>query len=97
MKDWRAGPDALRAGRDVARGRGPDRAGVRGSALVALEIVLAVAAASGGVAALQSSTPVDGLAILYLLAVLAVAIRRGEVPALITAARTAARARPPGR
>ncbi len=50
-----------------------------------LEIVAAVAAASGGVALLQSSTPVEGLAILYLLAVLAVAIRRGLVPALITA------------
>ncbi len=54
-------------------------------ALVGLEIVAAVAAASGGVALLQSSTPVEGLAILYLLAVLAVAIRRGLVPALITA------------
>jgi two-component system, OmpR family, sensor histidine kinase KdpD len=50
-----------------------------------VEIVLAVALASGGVAALQSSTPVEGLAILYLLAVLAIAIRRGLVPALITA------------
>jgi two-component system sensor histidine kinase KdpD len=47
--------------------------------------VVAVAAATGGVAALQSSTGVEGLAILYLLAVLAVAIRRGLVPALITA------------
>jgi two-component system sensor histidine kinase KdpD len=44
-----------------------------------------VAAATGGVAALQSSTPVEGLAILYLLAVLTVAIRRGQLPALITA------------
>ena len=44
-----------------------------------------MALATGGVAALQSSTPVEGLAILYLLAVLAVAIRRGQVPALITA------------
>jgi two-component system sensor histidine kinase KdpD len=53
--------------------------------LAGLEIVAAVAAATGGVAALQSSTPVEGLAILYLLAVLAVAIRRGQLPALITA------------
>jgi two-component system sensor histidine kinase KdpD len=37
------------------------------------------------VAALQSSTGVEGLAILYLLAVLAVAIRRGQLAALITA------------
>jgi two-component system, OmpR family, sensor histidine kinase KdpD len=53
--------------------------------LAGLEIIAAVAAATGGVAALQSSTPVEGLAILYLLAVLAVAIRRGRLPALITA------------
>jgi two-component system, OmpR family, sensor histidine kinase KdpD len=53
--------------------------------LAGLEIVAAVAAATGGVAALQSSAPVEGLAILYLLAVLAVAIRRGQLPALITA------------
>ncbi len=62
-----------------------DRGSVRETALSGLEIVLAVAAATGGVAALQSSTPVEGLAILYLLAVLAVAIRRGQVPALIAA------------
>jgi two-component system sensor histidine kinase KdpD len=54
-------------------------------ALIGVEIVGAVALATGGVAALQSSTPVDGLAILYLLAVLAVAIRHGQFPALITA------------
>jgi two-component system sensor histidine kinase KdpD len=71
-------------GRGVAR-REFDLASVRGTAHLALEIVAAVAAATGGVAALQSSTPVEGLAILYLLAVLAVAIRRGQLPALITA------------
>lgn len=71
-------------GSGVAR-REPDRASVRGSAVVGLQSVAAVAIATGGVAALQSSTPVEGLAILYLLAVLAVAIRRGLVPALITA------------
>ena len=60
------------------------RAG-RGAALIGLEVVGAVALASGGVAALQTSTGVEGLAILYLLAVLAIAIRRGLVPALITA------------
>jgi two-component system, OmpR family, sensor histidine kinase KdpD len=37
------------------------------------------------VAALQSSSSVEGLAILYLLAVLAVAIRHGQLAALITA------------
>jgi two-component system sensor histidine kinase KdpD len=47
--------------------------------------VLAVGAATGGVALLQSSTPVEGLGILYLLAVLAIAIRRGQLAALITA------------
>jgi len=86
MRDWRVGPGALRAGRDVARARRElERANPRRAALVTLEIVGAVAAATGGVAALQSSAPVEGLAILYLLAVLAVAIRRGLVPALITA------------
>jgi two-component system sensor histidine kinase KdpD len=54
-------------------------------ALPALEVVLAVAAATGGVAVLQSTAPAAGLGILYLLAVLAVAIRRGEVPALVAA------------
>ncbi len=54
-------------------------------ALIGVETVAAVAVATGGVAALQSSTPVEGLAILYLLAVLAIAIRRGQLPALITA------------
>ncbi len=44
-----------------------------------------MAAASGGVAALQSSAPAAGLGILYLLAVLAIAVRRGQGPALITA------------
>ncbi len=58
---------------------------MRETALTGVEIVLAVAAATGGVAVLESSTPVEGLAILYLLAVLAVAIRRGQLPALITA------------
>ncbi|HSC04714.1 MAG TPA: DUF4118 domain-containing protein [Solirubrobacteraceae bacterium] len=53
--------------------------------MIGLEIVLSVAIATGGVAVLQSSTPVNGLAILYLLAVLAVAVRHGQVPALITA------------
>jgi two-component system, OmpR family, sensor histidine kinase KdpD len=81
MRDWRFGPAAL----GVRRGVAPGRSSVRGTALVASEIVAAVALASGGVAALQSSTPVEGLAILYLLAVLAVAVRHGLIPALITA------------
>jgi two-component system, OmpR family, sensor histidine kinase KdpD len=86
MRDWRVGPGALRAGRGVTRGRRElERATVAGVGLVGLEIVAAVATATGGVAALQSSTPIEGLAILYLLAVLAVAIRRGQLAALITA------------
>ena len=44
-----------------------------------------MAAATGGVAALQSSAPAAGLGMLYLLAVLAIAVRRGQVPALVTA------------
>jgi two-component system sensor histidine kinase KdpD len=62
-----------------------DGASLRTGALIGCEIVLAVAAATAGVAALQSSTPVQGLGILYLLAVLAIAIRRGQLAALITA------------
>ncbi|MBV8999564.1 MAG: DUF4118 domain-containing protein [Solirubrobacterales bacterium] len=58
---------------------------LRESALTGAEIVLTVAAATGGVAALQSSTPVQGLGMLYLLAVLAIAIRRGQLAALIAA------------
>jgi two-component system sensor histidine kinase KdpD len=50
-----------------------------------LEIVLAVALATAGVAALQSTAPATGLGVLYLLSVLAVAIRRGERAALATA------------
>jgi two-component system, OmpR family, sensor histidine kinase KdpD len=47
---------------------------------------LAVAAATAVIAALQGIAPASGLASLYLLAVLAVAIRRGELAALVTAA-----------
>jgi two-component system sensor histidine kinase KdpD len=51
----------------------------------ACEVTLATAVATGIVAALQSSAPPAGLGAIYLLAVLAVAIRRGEVAALATA------------
>jgi two-component system, OmpR family, sensor histidine kinase KdpD len=64
---------------------GLDRGALAAGAAVGAEVALAVAGATGGVAALQSSTPVEGLGILYLLAVLTVAIRRGQMPALITA------------
>ncbi len=49
------------------------------------EVLLAVALASAGVAALQSATPAAGLGVLYLPAVLLIAIRRGELAALGTA------------
>ncbi len=49
------------------------------------EIVAAIGLATAAVALLQSAAPAAGLGVIYLLAVLAVAIRRGEIPALITA------------
>ena len=75
----------LGSGRERPRAVGVARGSLRTAALTGGELVLAVAAATGGVALLQSSTPVEGLGILYLLAVLAIAIRRGQLAALITA------------
>jgi two-component system sensor histidine kinase KdpD len=49
------------------------------------ELVVAVAAATIVVALLQSSAPPAGLGVVYLLAVLEVAVRRGEIAALATA------------
>lgn len=57
----------------------------RSIAVSTIEVVVAVAAATGAIAALQSAAPPTGLGIVYLLAVLAVAIRRGQLPALLTA------------
>lgn len=54
-------------------------------ALGALEMLGAVGVATGLVALLQEVAPPTGLGVLYLLAVLFVAIRRGQVAALITA------------
>jgi two-component system, OmpR family, sensor histidine kinase KdpD len=51
----------------------------------ALEIIAAVGAATAGVAALQSTARPAGLGVLYLLAVLWIAIRCGEASALVTA------------
>src|SRR5205085_8123087 len=69
--------------------RSPSGGGVSRSprtwGLTAVEIVIAVAVATGGVAALEGVTPAEGLGILYLLAVLAIAIRRGQLAALLTA------------
>ena len=47
--------------------------------------IVAVAVATGAVAALDSVAPPPGLGVVYLLAVLFVAIRRGEIAALATA------------
>src|ERR1700737_3511017 len=57
----------------------------RSVALGGSEVVLAVGAATAVVALLEPSTPATGLGMLYLLAVLAVAIRRGQLAALATA------------
>ncbi|HEY3729095.1 MAG TPA: ATP-binding protein [Solirubrobacteraceae bacterium] len=51
----------------------------------ALEVVIGIAIATGIVAALQSAAPPAGLGSIYLLAVLEVAIRRGQVAALASA------------
>jgi len=51
-----------------------------------LEVIVAVAVATGCIAALQSVAPAADLGVLYLLAVLAIAIRRGQLAALATAA-----------
>jgi two-component system, OmpR family, sensor histidine kinase KdpD len=65
--------------------RGKYRIGGRQTALAALETLGAVGVATGLVALLEKVAPVTGLGVLYLLAVLFVAIRRGQVAALITA------------
>ncbi len=50
-----------------------------------IEVAAALLVASLVVAALKTVAPVTGLGVIYLLAVLTVAIRRGELPALVTA------------
>lgn len=71
----------------VRDARPPDRGAWLGAAASGAEVVIAVAAATAGVAALQSTTTdAAGLGSLYLLAVLAIAIRRGQLAALVTAA-----------
>jgi two-component system, OmpR family, sensor histidine kinase KdpD len=57
----------------------------RRAVLVAGEVLLAVAVATGAVALLEGAAPVTGLGVLYLLAVLWLAIRRGELAALAAA------------
>ncbi len=53
--------------------------------LAAGEVSLATALATACIAALQDTAPAEGLGVLYLLAVLVVAIRRGQLEALATA------------
>ena len=53
--------------------------------MAGIETIVAVAAATGLVALLDEVAPVAGLGVIYLLAVLFVAIRLGQVAALITA------------
>jgi two-component system, OmpR family, sensor histidine kinase KdpD len=90
MKDWRDAlgalglhprvPDALRDARPL------DRGDLRLAGWSAAEVVIAVGAATAVVAALQSTTSdAAGLGTIYLLAVLEVAIRRGQLAALATA------------
>src|SRR2546423_13894319 len=58
---------------------------LRDLALVCIEAPGAIAVASGAVALLEDVAPVTGLGVVYLLAVLFVASRRGEIAALGTA------------
>src|SRR3954447_26136770 len=59
---------------------------LKGSPAVVLESILAVAVATGAVALLDSVATATSLGVVYVLAVMFVAIRRGEIPALATAA-----------
>jgi two-component system, OmpR family, sensor histidine kinase KdpD len=90
MRDWRPplGALGLRPGRVRAsrKDRPLDRATLRSGAVGLGEILIAVGAATAGVAALGSTTSdAAGLGSLYLLAVLLIAIRRGQLAALVTA------------
>src|SRR5258707_15526770 len=59
---------------------------LKDSPAVVAEASLAVAAATAAVALLDRAAPSAGLGVVYVLAVMFVAIRRGEIPALATAA-----------
>src|SRR5690349_18657584 len=64
---------------------GPHRTDAARIAIVSAEIVLSVAVVTGIVALLDEVAPVTGLGILYILAVLFIAVRRGQVAAIATA------------
>jgi two-component system sensor histidine kinase KdpD len=59
--------------------------GRRRTVRICIESLLAVALATGLVSALDFVTPITGLSVVYLLAVLFIAVRWGEIPAAITA------------
>ena len=61
------------------------RGSVRAYGLTALEAVVAIGVASLAVAGLETFAEPVGLGVVYLLAVVFIAVRRGEVPALATA------------
>src|SRR5690349_11154212 len=61
------------------------RGGARQIGIAALEVIGAVGAATGVVALLDEVAPVTGLGVLYVLAVMFVAVRRGQIAALVTA------------
>jgi two-component system, OmpR family, sensor histidine kinase KdpD len=61
------------------------RGGTRQIGIAALEVIGAVGAATGVVALLDEVAPVTGLGVLYVLAVMFVAVRRGQIAALVTA------------
>ena len=63
----------------------PYPTGARQIGIAAVEVVGAVGAATGVVALLDEVAPVTGLGVLYVLAVMFVAVRRGQIAALITA------------
>ena len=64
---------------------GRDHLEARRTGIAGVEIVVAVAVATGLVALLEEVAPVAGLGVLYILAVLFIAIRHGQVAALLTA------------
>jgi two-component system, OmpR family, sensor histidine kinase KdpD len=69
----------------VLRRGGESRLTTRSSAATVAEVLLSVAAATGLVALLDKAAPITGLGVVYMLAVLTIAIRRGELAALATA------------
>src|SRR6478609_1849935 len=59
---------------------------LKGSLAAAAECLAAVAVATGAVALLESVASATSLGVVYVLALMWVAVRRGELPALATAA-----------